>query len=65
MLEDFGISNEALEKVVLVEKKLIPEFNELEENANYNSLKVLSAFKKYNLSEIHLGGTTGYGFRMQ
>ncbi|MBR4262132.1 MAG: methionine gamma-lyase family protein [Bacilli bacterium] len=62
MLEDFGISNEALEKVVLVEKKLIPEFNELEENANYNSLKVLSAFKKYNLSEIHLGGTTGYGY---
>ena len=62
MLEEFGISSEALEKVVLTEKELVPEFERLEENANYNSLKVLSAFKKYNLSEIHLGSTTGYGY---
>ena len=62
MLEEFGISKDALEKVVLAEKELVQEFNKLEENANYNSLKVLSAFKKYNLSEIHLGSTTGYGY---
>lgn len=28
----------------------------------YNQLKVLSAFKKYRLSESHFAGTTGYGF---
>ena len=36
-------------------------FSKIEEDALYNSQRVLSAFQKNNVSEMHFGATTGYG----
>ena len=50
------------ELVQSVEKDIQEEFKKQEEIELYNSNKVLNAFKKYQISEAHLNGTTGYGY---
>ena len=62
MYEKFGINNE-IEKLSLeVEKEIKQEFEKVDKIKEENSLKVLMAFQKYNLSEMHFGSTTGYGY---
>ena len=34
----------------------------IEENREYNQLKVLNAFRELGFAEHHLGATTGYGY---
>ena len=52
-----------LEKIKNDAKKDLKDIFEIhDEIEEYNSLKVLSAFQKYNLSEMHFNGTTGYGY---
>ncbi|MGN1270724.1 MAG: aminotransferase class I/II-fold pyridoxal phosphate-dependent enzyme [Clostridia bacterium] len=62
MYKEFGIKEDIIELSKKVEKDLLPIFKEVEKVEEYNSLKVLSAFQKYNLSEMHFAGTTGYGY---
>lgn len=62
MYKEFGIKEDIIELSKKVEKDLAPIFKNVEEVEEYNSLKVLSAFQKYNLSEMHFNGTTGYGY---
>lgn len=62
MYNEFGIKEDIVELSKKVEKDLAPIFKNVEEVEEYNSLKVLSAFQKYNLSEMHFNGTTGYGY---
>lgn len=62
MYNQFGIKEEVIDLSKKVEKDLRQVFDKTEETAEYNSLKVLSAFQKYNLSEMHFNGTTGYGY---
>ena len=62
MYNEFGIKEDITELSKKVEKDLAPIFKNVEEVEEYNSLKVLSAFQKYNLSEMHFNGTTGYGY---
>ena len=62
MYEEFGIKKELIELSKKVEKELRPIFEKTEAISEFNSLKVLSAFQKYNLSEMHFNGTTGYGY---
>lgn len=62
MYNEFGIKKDIIELSKKVEKDLVPIFKNVEEVEEYNSLKVLSAFQKYNLSEMHFNGTTGYGY---
>ena len=62
MYKEFGIKENIIELSKKVEEDLEPIFKEVEEVEEYNSLKVLSAFQKYNLSEMHFNGTTGYGY---
>ena len=62
MYNQFGIKEEIINLSKKIESDLRPIFNITEEIAEYNSLKVLSAFQKYNLSEMHFNGTTGYGY---
>ena len=62
MYKEFGIKDGIVELSKKVEKDLAPIFKNVEEVEEYNSLKVLSAFQKYNLSEMHFNGTTGYGY---
>lgn len=62
MYKEFGIKDDIIKLSKKVEEDLKPVFKEVEEVEEYNSLKVLSAFQKYNLSEMHFNGTTGYGY---
>ncbi len=62
MYEKYGISND-LEKLVReVEGEIKPEFEKMDRIKEENTLKVLMAFQKYKLSEMHFGTTTGYGY---
>lgn len=62
MYEEFGIKKEVIEISKKAEKELKNIYEEVEQIAEYNSLKVLKAFNKYNVSEMHFNGTTGYGY---
>ena len=44
-----------------VEKEIDPEFKKIEEICKKNSIKVIEAFQKCNLQEMHLQTSTGYG----
>ena len=44
------------------EQQLKPEFDKIDKMCMNNSEKVLSAFKKYKVSEAHFTSTTGYGY---
>jgi len=62
MYKEFGIKEDILELSKKIENDLRQIFDETEKIAEFNSLKVLMAFQKYNLSEMHFNGTTGYGY---
>ena len=49
MYEKLGIKNNVVELVNACEKDCFEEFQKVDELSSYNSLKVLSAFQKYNL----------------
>ncbi len=61
MYEEFGIKKEILELSKEVEKEIQTQFKSVEEIKEINSLKVLNAFQKCGLSEMHLHSSTGYG----
>ena len=62
MYQEFGISKEVEDLANLSEKEVENVFREINKTCEKNSLKVLKAFQSNNLSEIHLGSTTGYGY---
>ena len=61
MYQEFGIKKEILELSENVEKEIEPIFKEIDKIKEINSLKVLNAFQKCGLSEMHLHSSTGYG----
>lgn len=62
MYEKFKI-NEKIEKLsVEVEEELTEIFKDINKQCEANSMKVLNAFQEYNVSEMHFGTTTGYGY---
>lgn len=62
MYEKFRIS-ENIEKLSLeVEEELADIFKDINRQCEINSMKVLNAFQEYNVSEMHFGTTTGYGY---
>lgn len=62
MLEQLGISKETIDFLNKEELKLQDIFAEIDKNCFANSLKVLSAFQKNNVSESFFNSTTGYGY---
>lgn len=61
MYKEFGIS-EKLEEIAKKSEKEVKEvFEKIDEDTLYNSQKVLTAFQKNNVSEMHFGMSTGYG----
>lgn len=62
MLEKFEIKESVIELSKKVEKEIKPQFEQIEENCERNSLKVLKAFQDNKISEVHFGSTTGYGY---
>lgn len=62
MYSEFGINKDIIELSKKVEKDIEPIFKNIQEVCEYNSLKVLEAFQEYNISDMHFGTTTGYGY---
>lgn len=62
MYEQFGIS-EKIEKLAMeAEANLKDEFAKIDLACTKNSIKVLNAFQKHKIAEVHFGSTTGYGY---
>lgn len=61
MYSELGIKKEILELSKEIEKECTAQFKKIEEIKEINSLKVLSAFQKCRLSEMHMQSATGYG----
>lgn len=61
MYTEFGIKKEIFELAKEVEKDIQTQFEKIEKIKEINSLKVLNAFQKCGLSEMHLHSSTGYG----
>lgn len=62
MYEQLGIKEEIIHLSNQVEEEIKEQFAKISEVESYNSLKVLNAFRKYQISESHFGTTTGYGY---
>ena len=56
------INEELLKLADECEKKLKDIYDDVEDISMFNSLKVLDAFKKNNISSNHFYSTTGYGY---
>lgn len=61
MYQEFGISKELENLTYETEKDLKEIFENIDEDALYNSQKVLMSFQKNKVSEMHFGMSTGYG----
>ena len=60
--ESFGVSKKVIELSDKVLKSLEGRFLDIDKNAEYNQMKVLSAMQKHKVSDIHFAATTGYGY---
>ena len=56
MYNKFGIKKEILELSNKIKPELEKIFESIDKIAEYNSLKVLTAFQKNNVSEMHFTG---------
>lgn len=56
------INNKVKEIIVKAENELKEQFAIIDDICEHNSDKVLSAFQKHQVSEIHFNETTGYGY---
>ena len=61
MYSEFGIKEEILELSKQVEKEIQTQLEKIEKVKEINSLKVLYAFQKCGLSEMHMQSASGYG----
>jgi len=57
-----NINPNVIELSKKVEKDIKKEFDNVNEICEYNSLKVLNAFHKHSINEVHFNMTTGYGY---
>lgn len=62
MYQKFGICRQVLDYGFSVESGLKERFLAIDENAEYNQMKVIQAMQKARVSDIHFAATTGYGY---
>ena len=62
MYKTLGISEEVLKFGLEIEATVNEPFKQVDETAEFNQLKVISAMQQNRLSDIHFSGTTGYGY---
>ncbi len=62
MYEELGIKKEVVDLVNKCSDSLKEEFSIIDELCDYNSLRVLSSFHKFGVSEACFNSTTGYGY---
>lgn len=60
--EEFNIDPKVLALVHEAEEEISDEFKKLDDIMAYNQYKVLSAFQKNRIREMHFGWKTGYGY---
>jgi len=58
----YGVSEDIIKLIKDAETDTAPYMKRVEEIAQYNAMKVLNSFRNHNISEAHLGTTTGYGY---
>lgn len=59
---EMGISGEVYDYAQQIEEALKDSFAKLDAVAELNQIKILKAMQKHQIAEMHLGGTTGYGY---
>ena len=57
-----GISEEVFDYCQKISEELKERFNQLDEVAEYNQLKVIGAMQKNQVSDYHFNSGTGYGY---
>ena len=62
MYKELGIREEVVNLVNKCEEKVKDKFKEIDELCDYNSLRVLSSFHKFEVTESCFNSTTGYGY---
>ena len=62
MYAQMGLSPEVIAFGEKIEKDLKERFEEIDESAEYNQMKVLKAMQDARVSDIHFAATTGYGY---
>lgn len=62
MYRELGITDKVYQFSKEILNHLRPRFDEIDQNAEYNQLKVLKAMQDNKVSEACLLGTTGYGY---
>lgn len=62
MYRQMGIDEKVLEISDKIISDLSHRFQEIDKIAEYNQLKVMSAFQKNKVAEAHFAPTTGYGY---
>jgi len=60
--QEFGIHEAVLNAVSTAEEQVKNIFGELDDIMAYNQYKVLDAFQKNRISDMHFGWNTGYGY---
>ena len=60
--EEMGISKEVYLFGKKIEDELKERFAAIDATAEYNQMKVVAAMQKNHVAEMHLNGTTGYGY---
>ena len=62
MYRNLGISDKIYDYSNDILEGLKERFDNIGKNAEYNQLKVIDAMQKNRVAEMHLSGTTGYGY---
>ena len=62
MYKNMGICDEVYNYCDNIIKSLHDRFEEIDKNAEYNQMKVIKALQDNKVAEMHLSGTTGYGY---
>lgn len=62
MYKKLGIKQEIIDLALKVEEEIQEEFKKIDKIKEYNSIKVLQAFQKNKISDMHFGSTSGYGY---
>lgn len=62
MYGKLGISKEILDFSENIIAGLKERFDKIDETAEYNQMKVIQALQKNRVAEMHLSGTSGYGY---
>ena len=60
--EKFVISEEILKLIDKCEKQTVHLFREMDDTMTYNQYKVLAAFQKNSIRDMHFSWNTGYGY---